>query len=399
MRSWIFQGNPDDYDIDAYLASRPAEVIWLVTRYADKIAVGDRVYFWRNQGQHNAVAGVIAEGIVTTGPVLRTEDPNGVQFWREQGPRATAPHVRAALRLVKVATLREVIRRDWCTEDPVLRDLPNLRMQAGTNYGLSPEHAARIEMLWTRTGRDWTRDEAVAGLWAYAQTYGQPVSRVPGSPVANVALKIGRAVSGVYAKVMNFRSLDPRAVGKGMSGAGDTDRKVWREFYDDSSSRLRSDAVSQEFARLWGAVSDSAAMPEATATAENVADEAVRLEGLSLEQLLTRYASAATQQLRRPSTRVLSSRVYQRNPLVIAVARLRAAHKCEVPECPHPAFETVEGLDYTEVHHIAPLSEGGEDTIENVACLCPSHHREIHLGRRAASLTEQLRRLRGSGLG
>ena len=66
--------------------------------------------------------------------------------------------------------------------------------------------------------------ESIAGLWAYAETYGQPVSRLPGSPVARVALLVGRAVSGVYAKVMNFRSIDPRAAGEGMSGAGETDR-------------------------------------------------------------------------------------------------------------------------------------------------------------------------------
>lgn len=164
----------------------------------------------------------------------------------------------------------------------------------------------------------WTRDEAVAGLWAYTQTYGQPVSRLPGSPVATVALKIGRAVSGVYAKVINFRSLDPRAEGQGMSGAGETDRAVWREFYDAVSSILRSEALSHEFARLWGAVSDGVARLELAATAANVADEAIRLEGQSLDQLLTKYATANAQQPRRPSTRVLSSRAYERNPLVIA---------------------------------------------------------------------------------
>ena len=51
MRNWIFQGNHDEYDIDAYLASRPPEVVWLATIYADEIAVGDRVYLWRNQRQ------------------------------------------------------------------------------------------------------------------------------------------------------------------------------------------------------------------------------------------------------------------------------------------------------------------------------------------------------------
>jgi predicted HNH restriction endonuclease len=57
-------------------------------------------------------------------------------------------------------------------------------------------------------------------------------------------------------------------------------------------------------------------------------------------------------------------------------------------------FETPDGTSYTEVHHIVPLAEGGEDTIENVACLCPAHHREIHLGRRAAELTVQLKTMR-----
>jgi len=246
MGTWIFQGNPDDYDIDAYLSSRPAQLVWLVSRYASEIAVGDRVYLWRNQGKQSAIPGFVAEAIVTTAPELRGEDPDGVKFWRTEGPRATAPQVRAVMRLVKVATTREVIRRDWCLEDPILRDLPNLKMQAGTNYPVPHDLALRLDALWSRTGRDWTRNESVAGLMAYANTYGQPVSRLPGSPVANVAVTIGRAVSGIYSKVMNFRSLDPRASGSGMSGAGDADREVWQEFFDPQLSAIRMDAFSQQ---------------------------------------------------------------------------------------------------------------------------------------------------------
>ena len=62
------QGNPDDFDIDGYLASRPSQVFWLVTRYASEMAPGDRVYLWRNQGQAKAVAGIIAETIVSEAP-------------------------------------------------------------------------------------------------------------------------------------------------------------------------------------------------------------------------------------------------------------------------------------------------------------------------------------------
>ena len=85
------------------------------------------------------------------------------------------------------------------------------------------------------------------------------------------------------AKVMNFRSLDPRAAGKGMSGAGDTDREVWREYFDPQSSTLRMDALRQEFTRLWGDVSPDIPMPaEASAVAAIIDTEAEQLEALPL---------------------------------------------------------------------------------------------------------------------
>jgi predicted HNH restriction endonuclease len=65
-----------------------------------------------------------------------------------------------------------------------------------------------------------------------------------------------------------------------------------------------------------------------------------------------------------------------------------------VPNCNHPTFLDEDGIPYTEVHHIEPLSEGGPDVLENVACLCPAHHREVHLGRRASELTAALRAIR-----
>jgi hypothetical protein len=222
MRTWMFQGNPDGFDIDGYLTTRPIELPWLVTRYADEIAVGDRVYIWRTQGSmEGGNAGVIAEAEVITAATLRPESPDAVPFWRSGGDEATALLNRAMLRLVRVARAREVIQRRWCTEDPILRDLPNLKMAAATNYPLTEEQAERLAALWSRTGRDFTRDESVAGLWAYARTYGGPVSLLPGSPVAIVALRIGRAAGGVYNKVMNFRHLDPRDEREGMSAVSD----------------------------------------------------------------------------------------------------------------------------------------------------------------------------------
>jgi hypothetical protein len=88
-----------------------------------------------------------------------------------------------------------------------------------------------------------------AGLWAYDQTYGKPISKLPGSIVANVALVIGRAVTAVYNKVQHFRHLDPRD-GKGLESGGDTAEKLWAEFFDATSNTLRSGAVDDEYRGL-----------------------------------------------------------------------------------------------------------------------------------------------------
>jgi Protein NO VEIN, C-terminal len=116
--------------------------------------------------------------------------------------------------------------------------------------------------------RPWNRAESIAGLWAYEKAYGREVSRSAGSPVAIVAERIGRAVTGVYNKVMNFRHLDPRDARKGLTGGGKADDAVWAEFFDDETKELRIDALNVAFERLWPA--GSADQPETVTDEELV---------------------------------------------------------------------------------------------------------------------------------
>ena len=46
-----------------------------------------------------------------------------------------------------------------------------------------------------------------------------------------------------------------------------------------------------------------------------------------------------------------------------------------------------------ETHHIVPLSEGGSDGDDNVAALCPNHHREAHYGVDRDQIQIQLKRM------
>ena len=81
-----------------------------------------------------------------------------------------------------------------------------------------------------------------------------------------------------------------------------------------------------------------------------------------------------------------------RNGLVIEYARRRAKGICELCEKPGP-FKDKEGRPFLEVHHIIWLANGGEDTIRNVAALCPNCHRRMHVLNLAADI-EKLKELR-----
>jgi len=78
--------------------------------------------------------------------------------------------------------------------------------------------------------------------------------------------------------------------------------------------------------------------------------------------------------------------VYVRDARVRAAALQRAAGRCEY--CGVAGFVRANGAIYLETHHIVPLHEGGPDTVANVICLCPNHHREAHFGADAATLRD-----------
>ncbi|UXN76094.1 HNH endonuclease (plasmid) [Devosia sp. A8/3-2] len=92
---------------------------------------------------------------------------------------------------------------------------------------------------------------------------------------------------------------------------------------------------------------------------------------------IRKRAQAAKKQPKKIKRTVID---YVRNPFVVVAALKRADGKCEVPGCTHGLFLRDTGSRYLEVHHIVPLSQGGTDTLLNVAAICPACHREHHFG-------------------
>lgn len=86
---------------------------------------------------------------------------------------------------------------------------------------------------------------------------------------------------------------------------------------------------------------------------------------------------------------------YPRSRVAAMVALDNANHKCEV-DSSHKTFERrVDSLPYMESHHLIPMAAQGDfdvsiDVPENIVSLCSSCHNEIHYGKDAARLIEQL---------
>ncbi len=113
---------------------------------------------------------------------------------------------------------------------------------------------------------------------------------------------------------------------------------------------------------------------------EILADQAVLLERSQKSnrtERLERLKSAN----KLPDRKLASVVVFNRNPDVIAEVLNRAKGNCEKCQNRAPFLKDGDGSAYLEVHHRIPLSEDGEDTVENAIALCPNCHRHAHYGK------------------
>lgn len=99
-------------------------------------------------------------------------------------------------------------------------------------------------------------------------------------------------------------------------------------------------------------------------------------EKLSSAERRERLKSATT----KPKQKTVKTVIYDRNPDVVAEVLFMAKGKCEMCLSTAPFNRKSDGTPYLEVHHIIPLSQGGDDTVKNAIALCPNCHRKSHYG-------------------
>ena len=112
---------------------------------------------------------------------------------------------------------------------------------------------------------------------------------------------------------------------------------------------------------------------EQDAILKNEVESAMHLSEMELEKRLLRASKV-------PERINLIVTGFKRNADVIAAVLIKASGICGRCKKNAPFNRKSDGNPFLEVHHIKPLSEGGEDTVENAEAVCPNCHRAAHFG-------------------
>ena len=157
QQAWIFQGNPDVFDVDTYLQSGDP-CYWSVKhkKHQDRMSIGDPVWLWRAQGKKTrAINGIVARGSVGELPKI-VELPDEQRYWSEGEERRSEVKVLIKLEEVRLSPEAGMIIEDAISNDPVLADMLIIRARVGTNFPIEPEEQQWIETMWNEMPKPTT---------------------------------------------------------------------------------------------------------------------------------------------------------------------------------------------------------------------------------------------------
>jgi hypothetical protein len=138
MTAWIFQCNPNSYNLTGALREQALDD-WLVNQYPSEIKSGDTVYLWETGNQ----SGILGVAKVLSNPAMMPQNPADAKFNRG-GRDFSGERLRVRLQVEKVLE-RRLLKTDLITK-PTLANLPNIRFANATNFKLSPEEAAALSV-------------------------------------------------------------------------------------------------------------------------------------------------------------------------------------------------------------------------------------------------------------
>lgn len=146
---WIFQSNPQTYDILNALGSKEelseGNSTWLVSRFKDKIKKGDMAIIWMSSTSPKSHdAGIYALAEITTNPEYMNSSS---KFWMsEDDVKKEMKNLRVKLNY-KILLVNNPILREELKSIPELKDMFIFRQPQGTNFPVRQEEWQVISKL------------------------------------------------------------------------------------------------------------------------------------------------------------------------------------------------------------------------------------------------------------
>jgi len=133
-RVWIFQANPDRYDIlNALLDPALDKQGWMVNQHRDEIKQGDIALIWMSGKE----AGFYAVAEVISNPAFFLDPPEEEKYWTSEKDKGQS-RLRVKIRIIK-KLVNNPILRDELKNIKELVDLSILRFSQGTNFPVSQD--------------------------------------------------------------------------------------------------------------------------------------------------------------------------------------------------------------------------------------------------------------------
>ena len=162
-RTWIFQANPESYDVASAARSLPT-ILFELRQQSNDVRKGDLVYLW----QAGRDAGIVALAEITTEARVQTLPTAELRFARDQEKFAPA-RLRASLEIKSV--LERPLLRRTLLGIPGLRELSILRGPQETNFRVNPEEAKTLAELYERARTSPPKDTAKLDLAAVVESF------------------------------------------------------------------------------------------------------------------------------------------------------------------------------------------------------------------------------------
>jgi hypothetical protein len=145
--AWIFQGNPNKFDIDDYL-SRYSFIYWSTPTNQKDLKFGDRAFIWRAGAQPGVVAIGIIRELPTSRENVNTPEALGDDLWTNQQDEPTDIKVGIQVDEARLTPDEGMLQRYQLKEHPTLRKNRIITNPVGTVFRLKSDETDALMGLW-----------------------------------------------------------------------------------------------------------------------------------------------------------------------------------------------------------------------------------------------------------